>query len=154
MTTPEESRNESQPEPPERLAEDLRTLYRPPTAVPPELDEKILAGARRRLAQRRRPRAAWRWSAAAAAAAVLLVSVWILDPLGLRRLPAPLVVRSTITMREDADRDGRVDILDAFLVARRLESGEGVERSWDVTGDGAVDQTDVDAIALAAVRLR
>ena len=56
-------------------------------------------------------------------------------------------------MREDFDRDGRVDILDAFALARRIEEGGESSRRWDLNEDGAVDRRDVDAIAMAAVSL-
>jgi hypothetical protein len=47
----------------------------------------------------------------------------------------------------------RVDILDAFLLARRIESGGPLDAGWDINGDGRIDGDDVDAIAFAAVRL-
>jgi hypothetical protein len=46
-----------------------------------------------------------------------------------------------------------VDILDAFLLARRIENDESLSGDWDVNGDRAVDSADVDAVAMAAVRL-
>ena len=67
-------------------------------------------------------------------------------------------------VREDVDSNGRVNILDAFALAREIErrgsdseSGGGREgdgaRRFDLNNDGAVDRKDVDAVALAAVRL-
>jgi len=56
--------------------------------------------------------------------------------------------------KQDLDRSGRVDILDAFYLARQIEKQLELQNQWDVTGDGTVNQKDVDAIALAAVRVR
>jgi len=53
----------------------------------------------------------------------------------------------------DIDRNGRVDILDAFKLARQLESGGRSEMRWDINGDGVVDRSDVDTVAFVAVRL-
>jgi hypothetical protein len=46
-----------------------------------------------------------------------------------------------------------LDILDAFILAKRLQGGPVQERRWDVNGDGVVDERDVRAIAVEAVRL-
>ena len=54
---------------------------------------------------------------------------------------------------EDFDGNGRVDILDAFALARLVETSAAVADDWDLTGDGAVDGQDVDVIAFAAVSL-
>ena len=56
-------------------------------------------------------------------------------------------------MREDLDHSGRVDILDAFALARRLASPGQIDLQWDMNGDGVVDERDVDVVARAAVRL-
>jgi dockerin type I repeat protein len=56
--------------------------------------------------------------------------------------------------KKDLDHSGRVDILDAFLLARQIEKQLELQSQWDVTGDGAINQNDVDAIASAAVRVR
>jgi hypothetical protein len=46
-----------------------------------------------------------------------------------------------------------VDILDAFKLARQIESAGPTEKNWDINGDGLVDRHDVDMVAFAAVRL-
>ncbi|MBN1846092.1 MAG: hypothetical protein JW810_10445 [Sedimentisphaerales bacterium] len=56
--------------------------------------------------------------------------------------------------REDIDRSGRVDILDAFLLARHIDKRLALSPQWDVTGDGQVNQNDVIAVAQAAVHVR
>jgi hypothetical protein len=53
--------------------------------------------------------------------------------------------------REDVTGDGRVDILDAFALARRIERAD--VRQPDLNSDGRVDQRDVEALAARAVRL-
>ncbi len=89
----------------------------------------------------------WRLVPLAAAAGLFVaLGVWALRP-------AP-PARPVQVAREDVDANGRVDILDAFAVARRLDSGGRAPAAWDVNGDGAVDRADVDEIAMAAVSLK
>ena len=59
-----------------------------------------------------------------------------------------------MSRKGDFDGDGRVDILDAFALARHLESAHKPKDKWDMNGDGIVDRADVDRIAMAAVSLK
>lgn len=56
-------------------------------------------------------------------------------------------------LKGDLDGDGRVDIVDAYLMARRLGRGQGAPKGWDQNRDGRVDRRDVEAVALSAVAL-
>jgi len=56
-------------------------------------------------------------------------------------------------IREDIDGNGRLDILDAFALARHVVGEEPVKMEWDLNRDGVVDAADVDDVAYAAVRL-
>ena len=56
----------------------------------------------------------------------------------------------------DVNGDGRIDILDAFALARTIESGETNnprEQRWDINQDGELNQLDVDLVALHVVKL-
>ena len=64
--------------------------------------------------------------------------------------PAALAVSPS---QADIDRNGEVNILDAFTLARHIESRQPLSQLWDLNGDGLVDRRDVDTIAMAAVRL-
>jgi hypothetical protein len=55
--------------------------------------------------------------------------------------------------REDVNRDSLVNILDAFHLARELQSGAPLPSSFDFNGDGIVNRADADAVAAEAVRL-
>jgi hypothetical protein len=128
------------------LSEDLKALFAPPRVIPRRVDDAILAAAREHLAGRARSRRMVhfpRWLAAAAVVvlAAVLSSLWFSN----RRLPE--------VTREDINRDGRVDVLDAFTLARRLQQGAATARSFDINGDGVVDQRDIDAITTRAVKL-
>ncbi len=125
---------ELQPEAPDALRGDLAALFAPPP-VPREIDDAILAYARRELTRPKARRVA-RWLAAAAAAALIAV-----------------VMLTRGGTAQDIDRNGRVDILDALVLARRIDASAPLERSWDFNGDGTVDRLDVDRVAHAAVRL-
>ncbi len=145
-----------------RFSEDLNILFKPQFSVPPELDRAIMDQANRRLVQRH-----WRhrifhhislWRIAAAAAVIIFAF-----SLNLTQKHGPSTSRAV-----DIDRNGRVDILDAFKLARHIESADRTKtnlspvsskeqalrkQGWDINGDGLVDRNDVDSVALAAVRL-
>lgn len=140
---------------PPRLADELRQLYRPSVVVPGELDRAVLAAARRRLVGRRRWRltAGWLAAGAAAAAGIALAVILVRHDGG---GPAAAIVRTgapsaSPVARGDVDGNGRVDILDAFTLARRVEAGTATEPAWDVNGDGVVDQRDAESVARLAV---
>ena len=104
-------------------------LRQPPTDVPGEVDAAILLRARRHFQRRRR-----RFVPFVAAAASILLGflVWPRD-----RAPAV----------------PRFDIVDAYVLATRLQQGSEVEPRWDVNQDGRVDREDVERIVQAAVTL-
>lgn len=125
------------PKAPQGLIEALRALHAGAPSVPHEIDDGILSAARRRMAAvRRRPRLL-RWVAAGAVAAAMLVAF--------------LVSR----LHDNAERRpvaGRVTILDAFALARRIEARSALPAD-DVNQDGRIDGADIDYLALAAVAL-
>jgi hypothetical protein len=82
-----------------------------------------------------------------AVAAALMAGVGLVFYLN-RSGPAPASVA-----REDIDRNGHVDILDAFALARKLKAGGAMGVAYDVNGDGTIDQRDIDWIAARAVQL-
>ena len=137
-----------EPEAPKGLRDDLAAIYAADVPVPAEVDRAVLTMARRRVTRRRRHKLAFRWAAGvAAAAAVVMFAVFV---------TGPERDRDTLTLvaaREDVDRDGRVDILDAFVLAKHVEAGRKPVARWDFNGDGRVDRADVDTVAMAAVKL-
>ena len=54
---------------------------------------------------------------------------------------------------EDVNRDGQVDILDAFALARKVQQGISADKKLDLNGDGVIDDKDVATIAGHAVKL-
>ena len=143
MTTPEAIDSELK-ELESQLGDGLRTeLSAMEAQVPADADNAARAVVRNRAAEirraalrtRRRYRPAW----AAAAALLLGLGGW----LALSSMKSPL--------RGDIDGSGRVDIVDAYLLARRLETQGKLEKHWDLTGDGEIDEGDVKAVAARAV---
>jgi hypothetical protein len=145
----------------DRFRGDLRGLFEPPGAVPPQVDRAILEQAHRRLAKPRPLVIRLRWAAGvAAAAAVVAIGVALFSPPSAIRHPQSLSP-GLAEGRTDVDSNGRVDILDAFRLARHIEArgpadptrSGATDMKWDLNGDGRVDKDDVDLVAFAAVRL-
>jgi hypothetical protein len=176
MFDPREQGKEQERAVPKALVEDLAALHEADLAVPPEVDRAVLAVARQHIAagplrrsagrlrrsadrvRRSQPRPLLRWAPVGAMAAVAVLFTLLLLPGRLHRAVHEKSARKLSPAaeqieREDIDRSGEVDILDAFALARRIESGATLRRDWDVNGDGAVDGEDVKQIALAAVSL-
>jgi hypothetical protein len=129
-----------------RFRDALADLYRPGAEIPRSVEDAIIRRARAHLLtgpRRWRIRAAAAAAAAAVVAACMTVAVW----LGVTRTPS---TRQVATLAGDIDRNGRVDIVDAMLLARAIESRRAQD---DFNRDGIVDRRDVDAIALLAVKL-
>lgn len=161
------------------LSEDFKSFlgsrYGSSPAVSASVDEEILRLAKSHLPQKESGGSVGRWNvlfwvrAAAASSMVAagLGSVMVLNQYALQedgsavadRSGAPgmrapdLVVRNEPRSAEDFDRSGRVDILDAFAVARMIRDGRNLDLRSDVNSDGRVDLEDVDLIANKAVAL-
>ena len=149
----------------DKLSSDLKGLCQPGESVPPDVDRRVIDMANRRL--RRRPMRQWvGWAATAAAAAVIIFVVSVSLPKKSETLRQRSKTKSISLMDErspemkavsvvaaDIDRNGRVNILDAFKLARRLESSQDLESQWDINGDGQIDRGDVDTIAIVSVSL-
>ncbi|NLX20243.1 MAG: hypothetical protein GXY55_01040 [Phycisphaerae bacterium] len=142
---------------PSALRAALCDLHRPTKPVPTGFDKAVLAAARREwLRQRRRRLVIWLVPATAAAAAIVLV-VWLggfwSGPAGSVSLSPMVSAPPSQTPLKDINGDGQVDILDALMLARRVEAADIAGLEWDFNGDRVVDRGDVDTVALAAVRL-
>ena len=131
------------------LAGTLGGLQPKKISVPAEVDRAILDGAGKRI---RRPWKRYLLPVSAAAAVLLAVSVTLLLTTG----SAPDLAQNKEMMAgrpQDLDGDGRVTILDAFLLARTIQSGRKPNPEWDVNHDGLFNQDDIDQIAATAVSL-
>ena len=126
---------------PAKFAEALRNSQKKRVFVSPQVDEKILAQARQQLLE---PRSRFpflpRWAAMAASLVLIGGLIFAVTQTRTRNFAA-----------EDINRDGVVDILDAFALARKIEAG--AKDDADFNRDGAVDQRDAGAIGQWAVRL-
>lgn len=143
-----------EPNVPDSLAARLRRSI-PSAGVPEGTDDLVLTLAARHFAARGRRRRMLS-AASLAAAAGLALAASLYPFFRTRQAPIPPAVPATAlatALAGDLNADGRVDINDAFLLARSLRDGAPIHPEWDFTRDGAVDRADVDAIAMAAVRL-
>ncbi len=146
---------------PEDYRAELKNRYGPMPNVPWDIDNAILADARqhlsthRALVGRQKRWSPWQWAAMAttvAAAAVICV-VWLPDPADHNVAFNRATDSSTsadVDIRSDVDQNGRIDILDAFAMARQIRSGE---RTHDINSDGRFDDLDVKLVAERAVML-
>lgn len=141
-----------------QLHKDLSAATRAGIKIPQELDDAILNRAKivfdpnpPKQLRLGKP-VAW-----IAVAALITMIIWISD-----------VIRSAITtsqqtataavMPGDIDRNSKVDILDAFMLARILEDSANSSPPTathinDLIADGAVDRSDIQAIVAKAVAL-
>ncbi len=138
-----------------KFSVDLKALFKPQLGVPLEIDRAVMDGAHKHFAalqagKGKRLRIHWAWRIAAAAAVIIFAF-----SLDLTKQTGPATDSFSISKTQpvDIDRNGRVDILDAFKLARHIESADRIETEWDFNGDGLIDRNDVDVVALAAVRL-
>ena len=142
-----------EPELPPRLREALVRLHDPGIAVPAMMDDAILTQARRTFHQRRQRWTAARWAASVAAAAAIIavaLRVFTYQGNGNGQTGTP---RPQLAQLADINHDGRVDIVDAYVVARKIARHEPLDPTWDVNGDGVIDEKDVDLIAHLAVQV-
>lgn len=146
---------------PEKLREDIKGIYKSSAKVPPEVDRAVLDRACEHFAKpefsktkQRRIRWTVLWKIAAAAAVIIFA--FSLD-LTLNQKVQEQPVMHAIAIQEggnfDIDNNGKVDILDAFALARRIESVNYTETQFDMNNDGLINRDDVDEIAKAAVSL-
>jgi hypothetical protein len=141
----------SDPRLPPRLAEDLTRLYDAPVSIPPEVDRAVRDAAWRHCDEVRARRwIAW-WARAGAAAAAIFIGISLYNVL--KTPPAMPPIGTPLAGVRDIDRNGHVNILDAFRLAKKIEEHAELDRQWDMNGDGIINQADVDAIAMSAVRL-
>ena len=113
-----------------RLQRELKSMFAPPTPMGNARDNVILAAAHHAgtAASRWKYRVAWAMGVAAA----LSVTAGLLWPRPYERIG---------------------DIRDAFYVAREIKTHQTLDKTWDTNKDGVVDEKDVRALALAAVKL-
>ena len=143
------------------LVDDLRGSFGNGPAVPPERNRRIIAAAHAQILGRSRSRLLRRWGGAAAAvAAVVLVAVMLLPRwerasyrVVQQRAVVP-VAPATVADARDVNTDGNVNILDAYLLAKRVERMESLDRAMDFNADGTVDRGDADVLAAASVQLK
>jgi len=132
------------------LAKTLQATDRPPVTVPKNVDAAVQTvidertrEIRERIAWVTLVRSVFRSPAKLTLlAGIVVLSAWLL-------IKAPASPR----LAEDIDRSGTVDIVDAYLMSRRLGMNEAPPRKWDFNRDGRVDERDVDLVARKAVAI-
>ncbi len=140
-------RDGEEPKAPDKL---VAALKEPPARrvfVPSSVDVAVLRAARQHFAQ---PQPRWfrflrpwvLWPTLATACLVLAGLAYFAS-----RSAQPQLAR------EDLNHDGRVDILDAFQLARETQAGAKSATAADLNHDGIIDRRDAELIATHAVKL-
>lgn len=131
-----------------KLAQALRALQKESIFVPPRVNQAVMKGVQTHLARIRKRKAGWNRNTrmAAMATAFVLAGFVTMTLFNFYRRPGP-----DDYAREDLNHDGRVDILDAFQLAREL--GSGKTPKMDLNADGRTDASDVEIIARRSVSL-
>jgi hypothetical protein len=152
MPIPRNHSDDANLEAPPRLVRALQENSQKRLFVPPTVDEAVLRAARRRLEKPSRPSFSRFFPMPSLTAALGLALALICATYFLSRRPQKQS-KDPMLVRQDLNHDGRVDILDAFELARQLKSGGASNPALDMNGDGIVDQRDVEIIAARAVLL-
>jgi hypothetical protein len=158
---PNTRRNGEEPKSPGKLVSALKEPLARRVFVPPSVDAAMLKAARQHFASaasslspsdgeragvrglfRRILRPALLWPTVATACLALAGLAYFASR------PAPQQFA-----REDINRDGRVDILDAFQLARETQSGAKPAATVDFNNDGVIDRRDAEFIAAHAVQM-
>ena len=148
MNEHDRQNNEPELQAPPRFVTALKQLPRERIFVPPAIDLVVAEAARRQFVRPTDQRKFFRpwliWPAFAAGCAVVAATAYLLVWRGHEQLASA---------REDLNHDGRVDILDAFALARQVRDGKPAPAALDLNGDGVVDRRDAEIIAAHAVKL-
>jgi hypothetical protein len=107
----------------------------------------VAAGNRRKHAHRRFRRNLLTGLAAALAAGT--ITAWFAWP---RQVPMSNPAAMAATNSRDLNADGRVDMIDALLLAEHVDTGSA-STALDLNSDGKVDRRDSDSLATDAVKL-
>jgi hypothetical protein len=139
----------------DQLPESLRAALRELESegnlfVPPTLDETILKRAEAHFQATHVPARQFQlwtvWRLLLAGAVAVLITAILFLLLGPQHSGPSLA-------REDINHDGHVDILDALALAKSVQANSSSDKRFDQNGDGKLDDSDVKAVAAAAVRL-
>ena len=120
----------------QKFAGALKDAFGARIEVPEMVDARVLKAGQRASFRVRRGR--WRW---VAAAAIFLIATSV-----------PWMLRDSAVAPADINEDGVVDIIDAFVLARRIEAGRSLDSTWDFDGSGQVNRSDAEFIALSLVQ--
>src|SRR5690348_15928777 len=115
------------PQLPEGLQRALLDLHTPTSKISAQVDHAILSRARTEYRGRRRMWVGTRWAAIALAAAAMVVIAI--------RLVTPVVHSNNSQLAHlagDINHDNKVNILDAYIVARHISRKEPLDKAWDV----------------------
>jgi hypothetical protein len=125
--------------------------------IPDSVDNLVLGHIKQKSREIRRDRKVvhlfprYKWGAAA----VMGVLVCVISYNLIFKMNKPEDSLKTIPARsaEDIDGNGSINIIDAYIMDRRLMSGFSMSKKLDLNGDGYVNREDINTIVKTAVSL-
>lgn len=130
--------------------------------IPESVDNIILGHVKEKSREIRRARKVvrlfprWKWAAAAVMGVLVCVISFNLifrSEISENNTFKDNIAPMSAEISKDIDGNGRVDIIDAYILDRRLTSGDSMPQKLDLNGDGYINHEDMVAIANSAVSL-
>ena len=158
-----ESPTPDAPDAPDAFKAELQALYGGRAEVSGSVDDAVRAAARQAFAgpamttttaSPRQTGVLYRIAgtlAAAAALGLVLILSGVFSPNDRSNNLRPNGTNPRLALTGDVNADDTINIVDAYLLQRRIEQGGTLESTWDLTGDGEVDAQEVRALAAAGM---
>jgi hypothetical protein len=132
-----------------------------PDNIPESLDNIILGHVKEKSREIRRARKVvrlfprWKWAAAAVMGVLVCVVTFNIfrSEISENNTFKDNIAPMSSEISKDIDGNGRIDIIDAYIMDRRLMSGGSMPQKLDLNGDGYINHEDMVAIANSAVSL-
>jgi hypothetical protein len=147
-----------------RISELFRQARPDHGEIPESVDDIVLGHIKEKGREIRRARKIvrlfprWEWAAAAVMGVLVCVVSFYLffrpDRSVNTAFNKNIELMSAEQSPKDLDGNGRIDIIDAYIIDRRLASGDAMPEKMDLNGDGNINHADMVAIVNSAVSVR
>jgi hypothetical protein len=136
------------------LSAEISAAAGPRIEVPPDIDARILWNASKRARIARKTTRSQRLGFSSSRWAIAATLILALGAVGIWRRVGVAPVQTARLSTSDIDGNGKIDIRDAFMLAKAIDGRTDADLARAIDGDAAFDREDVDRIARQAVALR